>query len=285
MSGPKVAVVQFPGVNCEAETLRALQRVGLVAEVFRWTRAPAELEAFDACVLPGGFSYQDRVRAGALAAKHPLVERLARAAERGRPVLGICNGAQVLVEAGLVPGGGTVELALARNRMPGRSGYYARWVHVRVERSRCVFTRALAPGTLLALPVAHGEGRFTSGTPGRIAALARAGQTPLRYADADGALATGFPANPNGAAGAVAAVCNAAGNVLAMMPHPERAQDLGQLSRAIGGAWADRRDEALERAGEAAGRDAASAGPAAHAESPGPGLLLFEGLRLHLEEA
>ena len=175
MSAARVAVVQLPGVNCEAETARALGRVGLEAEVFRWTRAPRELAAFDAYVLPGGFSYQDRVRAGALASKDPLIEVLGARAARGAPVLGICNGAQVLVESGLVPGGGGVELALARNRMPGRAGYYARWVYVRVEDSRCVFTRALEPGTVLPLPVAHGEGRFVARDPGHIPALVRAG--------------------------------------------------------------------------------------------------------------
>src|SRR6185436_16877913 len=112
------------------------------------------------------------VRAGSLAAKDPLVEVLAEEAEQGKPVLGICNGAQILVEAGLVPDGRGVELALARNRMPERSGYYARWVHVRVEESPCVFTRGIAPDTVLPLPVAHGEGRFT-GEAGRMAALVR----------------------------------------------------------------------------------------------------------------
>ena len=140
---PRVAVIQFPGVNCEAETLRALERVGLVAEVFRWTRPAGELRDFQAYVLPGGFSYQDRVRAGALAAKDPLVEVLHGELERGKPALGICNGAQVLVEAGLIPGGSGVELALARNRMRGRTGYFSRWVYTRVEPSPCVFTRAL----------------------------------------------------------------------------------------------------------------------------------------------
>ena len=115
---------------------------------------------FRSYLLPGGFSYQDRVRAGALAAKEPMVEVLAAEAERGKPVLGICNGAQVLVEAGMVPGGGAVEVALTRNHMRGRTGYYARWIQVRIEASPCVFTRHLAAGTVLALPVAHGEGRF-----------------------------------------------------------------------------------------------------------------------------
>ncbi len=266
----RVAVVRFPGANCEAETVRALTRAGLEAEIILWTRPAADLERFDAYVLPGGFSYQDRVRAGALAAKDPLLEVLAAGAARGKPVLGICNGAQVLVEAGLVPGGGRVDLALARNRMADRSGYFARWVYVRVEASDCVFMRALAPGTLVPLPVAHGEGRFTAREATRLPALLAAGQVPLRYATPEGEPAEGSPANPNGSESAAAAVCNAAGNVLAMMPHPERAQDLGGIARVIGGAWGRRRDRSLE-AGE-------------H-QAPGPGLLFFDGLRRHLEEA
>jgi phosphoribosylformylglycinamidine synthase I len=273
VTAPRVAVVQFPGVNCEAETMRALARVGLSSEVFRWTRPPAQLESFEAYVLPGGFSYQDRVRAGALAAKDPLVEVLARGAERGKPLLGICNGAQVLVEAGLVPGGGAVELALARNRMPERSGYFARWSYVRVEPSRCVFTCALEPGEVLPMPMAHGEGRFTSRSAKTIEALVRAEQTPLRYATAAGVPATGFPDNPSGSELAVAAVANAAGNVMAIMPHPERAQDLGQLARTVSGPWAERRDRMVQ------------SGAADALDAPGPGLLLFSSLRRHLESA
>ncbi len=267
MSPPTVAVLQFPGVNCESETVRALERVGLAAEVFRWKRPPHELRAFDAYVLPGGFSYQDRVRAGALAAKDPLVDVLAEAAERGAPVLGICNGAQVLVESGLVPGGDTVELALARNRMPDRSGYYARWIYVRTERSACVFTRHLAPGTVLPMPVAHGEGRFV-GEAGRMAVLADRGQAPLRYSDSNGQVATEFPALPNGAEVSAAAVCNARGNVLAIMPHPERAQDLGAVCRSIAGEWAERRTRLA----------AGNPGP-----EDGPGLELFRGLAQYLK--
>ena len=167
------------------------------------------------------------------------------------------------------PGGGKVELALARNRMPGRGGYYAAWVYVRVEISPCVFTRALEPGTVLPLPVAHAQGRFTSRRSGRLAELLAHGQVPLRYAGVEGGLAKGFPEDPNGSDEAAAAVCNAAGTVLALMPHPERALDLGQVGRAVGGPWAERRERAREagRAGE-----------------PGPGARLFEGLRLHLEE-
>jgi phosphoribosylformylglycinamidine synthase I len=275
VSAARVAVLQFPGVNCEAESVRALARAGLDGEVFRWTRRPDELRDYAAYVLPGGFSYQDRVRAGALAAKDPLLEALAGEAERGKPVLGICNGAQVLVEAGLVPGGGGVDLALARNRMTARGGYFARWIVVRIEASSCVFTRTLEPGTTLPLPVAHGEGRFTSREGGRVLALARAGQAPLRYATTRGTLARGFPENPNGSEAAVAAVCNARGNVLAMMPHPERALDVAALARTVGGVWGERRARAAESARAGGNGDGAA----------GPGLAVFLGLRRHLEEA
>jgi phosphoribosylformylglycinamidine synthase len=265
----RVAVIAFPGLNCEAESARALARAGMEPEIVRWTRPASELARFDAFVIPGGFSYQDRVRAGALAAKDPLVDALAAESARGKPVLGICNGAQVLVEAGLVPDDGAVRLALARNRMAGRSGYYASWVYVRVEPSSCVFTRRLPPGTLLPLPVAHAEGRFTSAEPGLVEQLAGAGQVPLRYATVDGEPAGAFPANPNGAEAAAAAVCNRRGNVLALMPHPERALDAGAVGRGVAGPWAEQRDAAM-----AAGRDEA-----------GPGMEFFTALRLHLEEA
>jgi phosphoribosylformylglycinamidine synthase len=268
----RIAVIQFPGVNCEAESVRALERAGMEGEVFRATRPARELAAFDAFVLPGGFSYQDRVRAGALAAKDPLVEALAELAEAGRPVLGICNGAQVLVEAGLVPGGGGVELALARNRAPQRTGYDARWVRCRVETSACVFTRTLQAGAVLPLPVAHAEGRFTSARRGFVERLGGLGQVPLRYVNARDEPTQDYPENPNGAEFAAAAVCNARGNVLAMMPHPERVLDLGAIARGIGGEWGDRRDRALERGG-------------AEPFAGSPGLLLFEGLRAHMAEA
>ena len=272
MSPARVAVLQFPGVNCEAETIRALTRAGLEAEVFRWTRPVRELAAFDAFVLPGGFSYQDRVRAGALAAKDPLVDALAEQAEAGRPVLGICNGAQVLVEAGLVPGGRGVAIALARNRMPDRTGYQARWARCRVEETQCVFTRLLPAGTVLPMPVAHGEGRFTAADPGVMAGLVGSGQVPLRYVDAQGEVAGDFPDNPNGSEVAAAAVGNLRGNVLAIMPHPERVLDLGAVARAVGGEWGARRDAAFEQGGEAP-------------FGPSPGMSLFAGLRAHLEDA
>jgi phosphoribosylformylglycinamidine synthase len=305
VSAARVAVVQFPGVNCEAETVRAVERAGLEAEVFRWTRPARELAAFDAYVLPGGFSWQDRVRAGALAAKDPMLDELAARAADGAPLLGICNGAQVLVEAGLVPGGSASQVAartrtpdqgaarsrtpdhgaapsaatssnvapilvaLARNRMPERTGYHTRWVWCRVEDSPCVFTRGLEAGTLLPLPVAHGEGRFASAKKGRLESLAEAGQAPLRYCRADGMLAETFPDNPNGSEAAVAALCNARGNVLALMPHPERATSLGQVSRAIGGDWGARRDRSLATGDGSAFGD-------------GPGMAFFHGLARHL---
>jgi phosphoribosylformylglycinamidine synthase len=273
--------------------MRALERVGLEAQVFRWKRAASELRGFHGYLLPGGFSYQDRVRAGALAAKDALLEVFSEEASRGKPVLGICNGAQVLVEAGLVPGGDRIELALARNRMPRRAGYFTRWIHVRVESSPCLFTRGIGRGTLIPMPVAHGEGRFT-GDPGRMSALVKAGQVPLRYATASGQLASDFPDNPNGSEACAAAVCNAAGNVLALMPHPERAQDLGAIARCVTGKWGEARaalfEKPIERPPlvlpEPGSPEAEAVTTAERERSPaGPGLQIFAALARHLKES
>ncbi len=119
--GPRVAVLRFPGTNCEHETVRALEAVGLDAEIVPWTAPPSVLRDVAALILPGGFSYEDRLRAGAIAAREPIVEAVVECAGAGRPVLGICNGAQVLVEAGLVPGlrPGAVEMGLAPDQVNG----------------------------------------------------------------------------------------------------------------------------------------------------------------------
>ena len=132
---PRAAVLQFPGVNCEYESARALRAAGAEADILRWNVDPSRLKGYDLFLLPGGFSYQDRIRAGAVAAKENILDALHDAAEAGKPLLGICNGAQVLVEAGFVPGldgGSGVDLALAPNRMPDREGYFTDWSHTRV---------------------------------------------------------------------------------------------------------------------------------------------------------
>ncbi|MCC7495390.1 MAG: phosphoribosylformylglycinamidine synthase I [Fimbriimonadaceae bacterium] len=263
---PRVAVVQFPGMNCEAETKLALEAVGLEAEIYRWNRDPAGLDGFDAMVVGGGFSYQDRVRSGVIAAREPICERLLTLAGQGRPILGICNGAQVLVETGLVPGlqPGRIEVALAPNRMTQggrvvRRDYFCTWTHLRLVTppQRCVWTAALQPAAVLAIPMAHGEGRFTSATAGLFEQLAADGQLVWQYCDPAGVVSEDFPICPNGSTRATAAVCNPAGNVLAIMPHPERASWLRQVPQDLPGPWGAARRAAY---GQAAALAAAGPG-------------------------
>lgn len=223
----KVAVLLFPGMNCEDETARALGTVGLDTEIVRSNEPASRLAPFDGFVLPGGFSYEDRIRAGVVAANLPIMEAVARAAEAGKPVAGICNGAQVLLECGLVPGihPGRVEMALALNDSGKRVGYYCDWRWV--------------TGTLfeepVPLPFAHAEGRFVTSDD---EVRSRRDLVVARYCDADGRVDTQWPINPNGAWDGTAALRSVSGNVLAIMPHPERANWAWQVPPDVGGRWA-----------------------------------------------
>jgi len=208
----RFAVVTFPGSNGDHDALMAI-RLGLghAAELVWYTET--DLSRFDCIIIPGGFSYGDYLRAGALARFAPVMSAVAREAEAGKPILGICNGFQILTEARLLPG------ALLRN---ASLEFVCDWVWVRVEQTRTPWTSQLAPGTLLRLPIAHGEGRYYVEAE-ELVALEANGQVVFRYVDADG-LPTA-DANPNGSVANIAGVCNERGNVVGLMPHPERAYD------------------------------------------------------------
>jgi phosphoribosylformylglycinamidine synthase len=238
-------VIQFPGVNCEYESARALRDAGADAEIIRWNEDSSLLADFDLFLLPGGFSYQDRIRAGVIASKEKILAALAEEAAKGKPVLGICNGAQVLVEGGFIPGlnPGDVELALATNRMPAREGYYTDWRFLKIETETPSWLRSLG-GEVLPAPFAHGEGRFTSRREGLFDELDAKGQIALRYCDKDGQVDATWPVTPNDSVVAAAGLCNPEGNVLAMMPHPERSAWLGQVPEEIEGRWGERRRSA-----------------------------------------
>ncbi|MDQ3449168.1 MAG: phosphoribosylformylglycinamidine synthase subunit PurQ [Chloroflexota bacterium] len=201
----KAGIVVFPGSNCDRDALHAARLAGMEAELL-WHEDP-DLRGSDLVVLPGGFAYGDYLRAGALARFSPVMGAVRDHAERGGLVLGICNGFQVLAEAGLVPG------ALLRN---ASLRFEHRWVRVSVERHDTPFTGAVPAGATLRMPIAHGEGCYFL-PEGELDALeARAGVL-FRYASPEG--------NPNGSARDIAGVTNERGNVCGLMPHPERASE------------------------------------------------------------
>jgi len=243
----KAAVIQFPGVNCEQETAAAAEAAGIEAGIFRWNMTPDLLDEALAVILPGGFSYQDRIRAGAVAAKDRIMDKLSELAAGGKPVLGICNGAQVLVESGFIPGihWEKIDLALAPNVMSDREGYYCAWVYLRVGNNRCRWLSRYGGGEIIPIPVAHAEGRFVTEDSGIVREMHENNQIVLRYCDASGRIDDAFPVNPNGSIENAAGICNPEGNVLAMMPHPERASWLRQVPEDIEGVWGDRRGDAF----------------------------------------
>lgn len=205
-----IAVVRFPGSNCDDDARHAFEFVLGAPVRFVWHR-DTSLGRVDAVVLPGGFSFGDYLRGGALAALSPVMDAVRDFARRGGPVLGICNGWQILTEAGLLPG------QLARN--PSLH-FLCQDVHLRVERDDLLFTRRFERGRVLRLPIAHNEGRFYA-DDATLERLEGDGRVVFRYVDAQGRVST--EANVNGSVNAIGGVVNQAGNVLGMMPHPERA--------------------------------------------------------------
>ena len=206
----RVAVIRFPGSNCEPDAYRAVEREGgLPYYVFH---RDTDLQEADAVIIPGGFSYGDYLRAGAIARFSPIMAAIERHAADGKPLAGICNGFQVLCEAGLLPG------ALVRN---ATLKYVSRPVDVRVERCDTPFTSNYRKDEVIRIPVGHGEGRYTASDE-VLASLEAEGRIVFRYVD------TGMPdspANPNGASRDIGAISNREGTIVGMMPHPERLAD------------------------------------------------------------
>ncbi len=207
----RAAIITFPGSNCDYDLYKAAQQVGAEA-TFVWHRERG-LDGYDAVLLPGGFSYGDYLRAGAIARMSPIMEDVIDFAKKGAPVVGICNGFQILCEAGLLPG------ALVRNASLLFAG---KDVRLRVERADTLFTSDYQSGQILRVPIAHGEGNYEADSA-TLERLEGEGNVVFRYVDAEGEVTDA--ANPNGSWHNIAGIINEDGNVLGMMPHPERAME------------------------------------------------------------
>ena len=219
----RVGVLVFPGTNSEEETIRACAAAGLDARLVHWNAPLDDVRALDAYVLPGGFAYEDRVRAGAIAAHDRLMTVVREGAAAGKPVLGICNGAQILLESGLAPGFDDATVAQAgftRNAPHGKYRSTHVYVKLAIAPERCIVTAGLAPGTVIGAWASHGEGRL-SAQPAVLSRLERESHIAFVYCDETGD-ASAKDVVPNGSALGAAALVNARGNVLAIMPHPER---------------------------------------------------------------
>lgn len=226
----KVCIVRTAGTNCDAETQRSFEVLGVNAETLHINKLVKEgnLPDYQILVFPGGFSYGDYIRSGAILGKElesKLANEIKQFVEEERAVIGICNGFQILVEAGLLPGFNGIseypEVALANN---SSAKFECRWIYMKNENAgKCIFTKKLAKNQMVRMPIAHGEGRFLMKEE-YLKRLEENDQIVLKYCKPDGQLANGeYPFNPNGSMNDIAGICNPIGNVFALMPHPERA--------------------------------------------------------------
>jgi phosphoribosylformylglycinamidine synthase I len=208
----RIGILVFPGSNCDRDCHHAVEQIMGARAEFIWHKN-ASLPQVDAVIIPGGFSYGDYLRTGAIARFSPVMAAVTRFAEAGGLVLGICNGFQILLEAGLLPG------AMLRNRS---LSFICRDVRVRVENTATPFTGRCKTGQVLTLPIAHAEGNYYT-DPATLSSLKKNNQVIFRYCTADGQVTP--EANPNGSLDGIAGITNAAGNVLGLMPHPERSAE------------------------------------------------------------
>lgn len=208
----KVGVVSFPGSNCDEDAVLAVVERLREEAVLLWHK-DHDLQGADVIILPGGFSYGDYLRAGAIARFSPIMQEVIAHANRGGPVIGICNGFQIACEAGLLPGALLRNASLQFRSMP---------VTLRVESTQTVFTNAATKGALLTMPIAHGDGRFTADAD-TLDRLEDEGRVVFRYVDASGKPSDA--ANPNGSMRNIAGIANDTGTVVGLMPHPERAME------------------------------------------------------------
>ena len=232
MARPKALVLRAAGTNCDRETQFALTQAGFDAErvhVFRLMEDPGRLAACQFLVVPGGFSYGDDVSAGKILANqmiHRLSDVLNEFVAAGKLVLGICNGFQVLIKSGLLPWAKVAPGELQRDATLAwnDSGRFEdRWVHLRADSDPCVF---LPAGEIVALPIAHGEGKFVPADDGVLAKLHAGDQVAVRYVSESGDAGQPYPINPNGSIDDIAGICDPSGRVMGLMPHPERFVDV-----------------------------------------------------------
>lgn len=233
MATPKALVLRSAGTNCDRETQFALEKAGFAVErihVNRLVEKPDTLREFQFLLVAGGFSYGDDVSAGKILANqlvHDLAEPLNEFIAAEKLVLGICNGFQVMIKSGLLPWGHVDAATAGKNATLGWNDcdrFLDRWVYLRADSDKCVF---LPKGEVIALPIAHGEGKFLPATDDVLSRLQSDDQVAVRYCDAEGRPG-GFPINPNGSVDDIAGLCDPTGRVMGLMPHPERFMDVMQ---------------------------------------------------------